>query len=86
MHVVLVNGLCELHANLPLQDCTTVCSSVMAFLDHLFECTMRSKYLDKDSVDFVCLQCGRKFDSENTVQQHVVKHQMVSIACKSSFL
>ena len=61
-----------------VEVCTAVFTDVESLLEHLWICDMRSKFMDRNSEQFVCLECGKSYKGEKCTDNHVRKHHQVS--------
>ena len=60
-----------------VEACTDVFTSVDSLLEHLWICNLRSKFMDRNSDQFVCLECGKSYKGEKCTYNHVLKcHQV----------
>ena len=64
-----------------VEVCTAVFTDVDSLLKHVWTCELRSKFMDKDSELFVCLECGKCYKGEKWVSVHVQTHQQVWFFC-----
>ena len=60
-----------------VEVCTAEFADVDSLLKHVWTCDMRSKFMDQDSEQFVCLECGKCYKGEKCTYNHVLKHQQV---------
>jgi len=66
----MVSSLCLFSVKL----CTAVFTDLASLVEHLWTCDFRSKFMDRDSEEFVCLECGKCYKQEKTTHDHVQKH------------
>ena len=62
-----------------VEDCTAVFSVLETMLEHLWTCDLRSKFMDRSSEQFVCLECGKCFKGEKCTQNHIRKQHPVCL-------
>ena len=67
-----------------VEVCTAVFTNVDSLLEHLWTCDWRSKFMDRDSEQFVCLECGKCYKREKFTYTHVQKHRQVRFLMSSS--
>lgn len=60
-----------------VEVCTAVFTDVSSLLEHLWICDLRSKFMDRNSEQFVCLECGKFYKGEKCTYNHVQKHHQV---------
>jgi len=60
-----------------VEVCTAEFTDADSLLKHVWTCDLRSKFMDRDSEQFVCLECGKCCKLEKCAYNHVQKHQQV---------
>jgi len=62
-----------------IEVCPAAFTDLESLMEHVWTCDMRSKFMDKNSDQLVCLECGKLYKQEKSMYNHVQKHCQVCL-------